>query len=108
MGLKWHYQSSITATEPAPTRLAVADWPQAMAAAWWQHAGVGPAKQASVRINAAPLLVTPLTCPRLLPLAPPLHSAAPISPAHRHSSAATAHHRCSSTDQFISAIVATP
>ena len=49
MGLKWRCQSSIATTEPAPVRSAVADQPQAMAAVWRQHAGVGPAGQASTR-----------------------------------------------------------
>ena len=49
MGLKWHYESSIAAIEPAPTRPAVADQPQDVAVAWRPHVGVSPAGQASAR-----------------------------------------------------------
>ena len=46
MGLKTHCQALFAAFEPVSARTAVADWPQAVAAAWWQHAGIGLAGQA--------------------------------------------------------------
>jgi len=90
MGLKWRCQSSMVASE---SHGRAQQWPTGHRP-WLPHGGSTPCwpirSGQCGRIKAAHSPLTPLTRPRLLPLALPLRSAAPSS---------LQHHRCSACGQ---------